>query len=130
MRYTIEKIYMIFHFRNLIALDSDVTRMHRSKFLLRKNSMKDVYKLTRIGKRLVTPHFDNIVKVKFHIIFAIVYHTFWLLGPRIYDLQPNGDHHKNHKEILNQTRGKTFQKKKQLTYFLCIGSLYNKFIFK
>ena len=60
-------------------------------------------------------------QAKFHIIFSIVYLTFWILGPRIYALQPNGDHHKNHKEILNKTGGGDFSEK--FWNFLCIGSL-------
>ena len=35
----------------------------------------------------------------------IVYHTFRSTATIIYILQPNGDHHWNQKEILNQTGG-------------------------
>ena len=40
----------------------------------------------------------------------IVYHTFRSTATIIYILQPNGDNHWNHKGILNQTGGGTFQK--------------------
>ena len=35
----------------------------------------------------------------------IIYDTFRSTATIIYILQPNGDHHWNHKEILNQTGG-------------------------
>ena len=41
---------------------------------------------------------------------------FGLLGPRIHNLQPNGDHHENHKEILHQTGGGNFFKNLDIFY--------------
>ena len=46
----------------------------------------------------------------------MVYRTFLLLGPRIYNLEQNGDHHENHKEILHQTGGRAYQKKIVIFY--------------
>ena len=49
-------------------------------------------------------------------IFSIVCLTFWVLGPRVYDLQPNGDHHVNHKEILHISEGGNFQNNFEIFY--------------
>ena len=45
------------------------------------------------------------VKVIFCEFLPIVYLTFGLTTPRVYILQPNEDHHENHKEILNKRNG-------------------------
>ena len=67
------KIYIIFHSRILIDLTSD---RHIS---------------VRVRKR------------NFILFFRWYTSRFWLLGHRIYNFQRNGDHHENHKEILDQT---------------------------
>ena len=51
------------------------------------------------------------VKVIFCEFLPIVYLTFGLTTPRVYILQPNEDHHENHKEILNKRSGGDKKKK-------------------
>ena len=43
------------------------------------------------------------VKVIFCEFLPILYLTFGLTARRVYIVQPNEDHHENHKEILNKT---------------------------
>ena len=62
---------------------------------------------------------------KISLLFSIVYHTLWVVSPRVNDQQPNGDHYENHKEILIEIEEGDFSKKKIL-YLLCIRSLYRK----
>ena len=54
----------------------------------------------------------------------IVYHTFRPTATIISTVQPNEDHHWNHKEILNQTGGGDIPK--IFHHFLCIRPLSKK----
>ena len=64
------------------------------------------------------------VRSELSCIFLIVCHTFCSIATQVFIVEPNGDHHENHEEILHKSGGGDISKK--FWNFLCIRPLSYK----